>query len=280
MIIADADRLGLSELHQLRGRVGRGKHRAYCYMLMPDDRPLTEKARKRLEAIEKFSMLGAGFKIAMRDLEIRGAGNILGPEQSGHIAAVGYEMYCQLLEQAVRGLRNEPSTPRAGSTSVEIGITGTIPRAYIPSDARRLLAYRRLAEAQGVEELERARADMIDAYGDPPRPTIRLFLLAELRIACAGLGVRTVTRRDQDVVFVTQKAKRLADVLGKAPATVSGRPIEARISVVPSTTSDTHAEVYFRPPEKYLEPETLLAVLRKRLCPTVNPAGSPLAGSG
>lgn len=287
MIIADADRLGLAELHQLRGRVGRGKHRAYCYMLMPDDRPLTEKARKRLEAIEKFSMLGAGFKIAMRDLEIRGAGNILGPEQSGHIAAVGYEMYCQLLEQAVRGLRNEPAAPRASSTSVEIGITGTIPRAYIPSDARRLLAYRRLAEAQTPQDLDRSRADMIDAYGDPPKPTVRLFLLAELRVACAALGVRTVTRRDQDIVFVTPQAKRLADVLGQSPASAPGRPslapIQARISVVPSTTSDTNAEVYFRPPEKYLEPETLLAVLRKRLCLPVKPADSnastPLRGS-
>jgi transcription-repair coupling factor (superfamily II helicase) len=101
IIINNADRFGLSELHQLRGRVGRWKHRAYCYLLLPPDRPVTPVAAKRLKAIEEYSHLGAGFKIAMRDLEIRGAGNILGPEQSGHIAAVGYEMYCQLLEEAV-----------------------------------------------------------------------------------------------------------------------------------------------------------------------------------
>ncbi len=107
IIINNADRFGLSELHQLRGRVGRYKHRAYCYLLLPPDRPVTPVAAKRLKAIEEYSHLGAGFKIAMRDLEIRGAGNILGPEQSGHIATVGYEMYCQLLEEATRQLKNE-----------------------------------------------------------------------------------------------------------------------------------------------------------------------------
>jgi transcription-repair coupling factor (superfamily II helicase) len=115
IFINQADRFGLSELHQLRGRVGRYKNRAYCYLLLPADRPITPVAAKRLKAIEEYSHLGAGFKIAMRDLEIRGAGNILGPEQSGHIATVGYEMYCQLLEEATRQLKNQPkeSSPEA-----------------------------------------------------------------------------------------------------------------------------------------------------------------------
>ena len=117
IIINNADRFGLSELHQLRGRVGRWKHRAYCYLLLPADRPVTPVAAKRLKAIEEYSHLGAGFKIAMRDLELRGAGNILGPEQSGHIATVGYEMYCQLLEEATRQLKNEPKPTAPRRTS-------------------------------------------------------------------------------------------------------------------------------------------------------------------
>jgi transcription-repair coupling factor (superfamily II helicase) len=264
MIIADADRFGLAELHQLRGRVGRSKHRAYCYLLLPEDRPLTEPAKKRLQAIEQYSMLGAGFKIAMRDLEIRGAGNILGPEQSGHIAAVGYEMYCQLLDSAVRDLRNEAPPTVASRTSIEIGETGTIPKAYIPSDQRRLEAYRRLATALTREAIDKVRTDLADAYGDPPKPTVRLFLLAELRAACAQLAVRSVSIRDKDVVFLTTNAKPLAEKLAAAPAGQS-KAIEARVSILPSQTSDKVAEVYFRPPEKYLEPETLLGVLRKRL---------------
>jgi transcription-repair coupling factor (superfamily II helicase) len=235
-------------------------------MLLPEDRSLTDQAKKRLQAIEQYSMLGAGFKIAMRDLEIRGAGNILGPEQSGHIAAVGYEMYCQLLEGAVHELKNEKPPAKASSASVEIGLTGTIPKAYIPSDQRRLEAYRRIATASTRADLDKVRADMVAAYGDPPKATVRLFLLAELRAACAGLGVKTATLRGSDVVFLAPaaEARAVAERLAAVPAGQS-KAIEARVSVLASQTSDTLAEVYFRPPEKYLEPETLLGVLRKRL---------------
>ncbi len=265
MLIADADRFGLSELHQLRGRVGRSKHRAYCYLFLPESRSLTDHAKKRLAAIEQYSMLGAGFKIAMRDLEIRGAGNILGPEQSGHIAAVGYEMYCQLLETAVHELNSEAPVRKPSSASVEIGLGGIIPKTYIPSDARRLEAYRRIATAAAPTDLDKARADMAAAYGEPPRATVRLYLLAELRIACAALAVRTVTIRGSDVIFQTRNAKPLAQKLSTVPPGQS-KAIEAKVTVLPSKNSDTLADVYFRPPPKYLEPETLLAVLRKRLC--------------
>jgi transcription-repair coupling factor (superfamily II helicase) len=265
MIIDDADRFGLAQLHQLRGRVGRSKHRAYCYLLLPQERALTDQGKKRLAAIEQYSMLGAGFKIAMRDLEIRGAGNILGPEQSGHIAAVGYEMYCQLLEGAVHDLKAEAPRPKPSSTSIEIGLTGTIPRSYIPSDQRRLEAYRRIATAASRADLDKVKADMVAAYGDPPRITVRLFLLAELRTACAAMGVKTATLRGSDVVFLVTDARQVAEKLAAVPAGQT-KAIEARVSVLASQTSDTLAEVYFRPPEKYLEPETLLSVLRKRLC--------------
>src|SRR5690606_3328421 len=131
------------------------------------DRTMTETAVRRLRAIEEYAMLGAGFKIAMRDLEIRGAGNLRGAEQSGHISGVGYEMYCELLQQAGRELRKEPRTPRA-ETIIDVGFTGALTKQYIPSDQRRLDAYRRLSEVGTAEDLDHVRRDLTEAYGDPP----------------------------------------------------------------------------------------------------------------
>lgn len=206
MFINNADRFGLAELHQLRGRVGRYKHRAYCYMLLPEDRVIGEKGVKRLKAIEEFNMLGAGFKIAMRDLEIRGAGNILGPEQSGHIAAVGYEMYCQLLDQAVKTLTHEP-TQIVSETSIEIGLTGMIPKRYISSDARRMDAYRRIAVARTSEELNKLETELAQAYGLPlPAATRRLLDLAALRVAASMLHIRSVAVRGSDVLLRLKQA--------------------------------------------------------------------------
>ncbi len=264
MIVNRADAFGLADLHQLRGRVGRSKHRAYCYLLLPPDKTVKEIAQKRLKAIEQYSMLGAGFKIAMRDLEIRGAGNILGAEQSGHIAAVGYEMYCHLLENAVRELKSEPAPKTAGSVSVEIGVSGVIPRGYVPSDPRRLEAYRRLATATTAEQLERCRTDLGAAYGEPPRPTQRLFDLAELRIALSGLGVSTVTIREKDAVFLARDPEPLARALRESKAATA-----LRVSVLPPPKDGgADSEVYLRLPDNYQEPETLLRVLRHRLCGT------------
>ncbi len=262
MIINDGDRFGLADLHQLRGRVGRGKHRAYCYLLLPLDRTVKEVAQKRLKALEQFSMLGAGFKIAMRDLEIRGAGNILGAEQSGHIAAVGYEMYCHLLEEAVLDLKNEKRPDPPSACSVEIGVSGLIPRAYIPSEARRLEAYRRLATAADLAQLGQLRKDLVDAYGAPPRAADRLFDLAEVRVALAALGVKTCTIRERDVIFLAASGEKVAKQLVSAGA--SGAP-GATVRSLPPKSEGSLAEVYFRPPEQYLEPDTLLAVLRRRL---------------
>jgi transcription-repair coupling factor (superfamily II helicase) len=274
MIIDDADRFGLAELHQLRGRVGRSKHRAYCYLLLPNDRSVKEVAQKRLKAIEQYSMLGAGFKIAMRDLEIRGAGNILGEEQSGHIAAVGYDMYCQLLERTVKELGNEKPPEPPSSTAVEIGASGVIPRAYIPSDQRRLEAYRRLAIAPTLEQLARAREDLVGAYGALPGPAVRLFDLAELRIRASELGVKTLTIRDKDVVFFTSSAEALARLVkGNGP----GMADEATVRVLPPAQAGGLGEVYVRFPEAYLEAGTLLAVLRRRLGLTGPEKASPPA---
>jgi transcription-repair coupling factor (superfamily II helicase) len=258
MIIDDADRFGLADLHQLRGRVGRYKHRAYCYLLLPEDRPLKDTARQRLKAIEQFSMLGAGFKIAMRDLEIRGAGNILGPEQSGHIAAVGYDMYCQLLERSVKEMKNETvATPN--ETALEIGVTGVIPKGYIPSDQRRLEAYRRLSLAAGPDELRKVESDMTDAYGEPPAAVRRLLDLAEVRIGARLLGIRSMHLREKDLIMVTDQPHAVEARFKGAKGLATILP--------PQQGGNTGLhQVYWRPisPNAF-EPNTLVIILRKRL---------------
>ncbi len=255
MFIHNAHMFGLAELHQLRGRVGRWKHRAYCYMLLPEDRTITEDAMKRLKAIEDYSMLGAGFKIAMRDLEIRGAGNLLGAEQSGHIAAVGYEMYCQLLETAVGELKSVRRLSPI-DTSIDIGIAGSVPRGYIPSDGRRMEAYRRIGQADSLEALARVGADLASAYGDPPLSVKTLLELAELRLLSTELGIRSVTRKEQDIIFRTTRPRDLETAF-------SG--VQGSVRIVGQPDADGLAEVYFRPPPAFLEPKSLMTVLRRRL---------------
>jgi transcription-repair coupling factor (superfamily II helicase) len=246
ILINQADRFGLSELHQLRGRVGRYKHRAYCYLLLPADRPITPVAAKRLKAIEEYSHLGAGFKIAMRDLEIRGAGNILGPEQSGHIATVGYEMYCQLLEGAVRQLKQQPK-PTLPDAHVDIGITAILPKTYIPADRQRLDVYRRLTRCTDLQMLADLEKDVTDAFGEPPRQGMVLFALTELRLLAAMYGIESIIRKDPDVVLTVRDAM-------KAQAVLVGAPGSLRII--------DNGTIYLRMPKTYMEPETLLLVLR------------------
>jgi len=268
MIINMADQFGLSELHQLRGRVGRYKHRAYCYLLIPPDRPLTDIAARRLRALEEFSMLGAGFKIAMRDLEIRGAANLLGPEQSGHIAAVGYDMYCRLLESAARDLKAE-KPPEPTETTIDIGAAGHLPRVYIPNESRRLDAYRRLAVARSFEELAAAEKALIDAYGTPPAPARRLLEIAALRIGAHLAGVRSIHVREQDVIIRCDTPAPVVRALEGVKGTV--RPIAPR-------PGEKHHEVYFRPPSSFLDGASLLTVLRRRFAPhsgAADPASGP-----
>ena len=261
MFINDAHRFGLAELHQLRGRVGRYKHRAYCYLLLPQGKSVPEVARKRLRAIEEFSMLGAGFKISMRDLEIRGAGNILGAEQSGHIAAVGYDMYCQLLEQASRELQGERIT-KPSETTIEIGMPAAIPKRYIPSDPRRLDAYRRIATAETPAEIDRVEHDLRAAYGEPPKPAERLLDLARLRTAAALLGVRSIAAHDRDVILRTAEPETLTGALEGIKGTI--RTLSNR-----AARGDDLTQVFYRPPETrssaHLEPQTLLNTLKHRL---------------
>ena len=168
IFIDDANRYGLADLHQLRGRVGRDRRRAYCYLLVDPARSLTPDASRRLRAIEEFSEMGAGFAISMRDLEIRGAGNILGTQQSGHIATVGYELYCQLLEAAVRRLRNLPPKLEI-DVVIELPGEAYLPRSYVPDLRAKIDIYRRLARTFDEEGLQAMRAEMEDRFGKLPR---------------------------------------------------------------------------------------------------------------
>jgi transcription-repair coupling factor (superfamily II helicase) len=181
MFINQADNYGLADLHQLRGRVGRYKHRAYAYMLLDGEKAVTPNASRRLKAIEEFTELGAGFKIAMRDLEIRGAGNILGTQQSGHIAAVGYELYCQLLENAVRGLKNMPVKTHL-EVNIDLPWPAVLPRDYVPGQKQKIEVYRRLSRIRRVERLNDFKNEMRDRFGPIPEPVEWLLRLAELRI--------------------------------------------------------------------------------------------------
>jgi transcription-repair coupling factor (superfamily II helicase) len=191
IFINQADNYGLADLHQLRGRVGRYKHRAYAYMLLDSDRTITPTAARRLKAVEEFTELGAGFKIAMRDLEIRGAGNILGTEQSGHIAAVGYELYCQLLEGAVRRLKNLPLRAPLEVT-LDLPWPAFLPRDYVPGQRLKIEVYRRLARVRKLEKLADFTNELRDRFGPIPEPAVWLLRLAELRVLAARWHVGAV----------------------------------------------------------------------------------------
>ncbi|MFH1923494.1 MAG: TRCF domain-containing protein, partial [Planctomycetota bacterium] len=200
IFIDEADRYGLADLHQLRGRVGRYKHRAYCYLLIDPNKHITPNAARRLRAVEEFSDLGAGFALAMRDLEIRGAGNILGTQQSGHIAVVGYELYCQLLEEAVRRLKKLPART---SVDVEVNLPceAYVPRSYVPDMRLKIDLYRRLARVSTEPELIDLRAEFEDRFGSPPPEVERLLALTELRIAAHRWKINSIRMEDHYVVF-------------------------------------------------------------------------------
>lgn len=213
IFIDEADRYGLADLHQLRGRVGRHKNRAYAYLLLSPDRTVTPEASRRLKAIEEFTELGAGFKIALRDLEIRGAGNILGAQQSGHIAAVGYEMYCQLLENSVRQLKQLPAkTPL--DVNIDLPWPAYLPHDYVPGAKQRLEVYRRLARVRDAVKLDDFRQELRDRYGPPPETAEWLLRQAELRILATKWGVTNIHRIAKDVVL-TYRSKRLMQKLAE-----------------------------------------------------------------
>ena len=194
ILINRAERHGLSELYQLRGRVGRSNRRAYAYLLIPPENELTEIARRRLAALKEFSDLGAGFKIAALDLELRGAGNMLGGEQSGHIEAVGFELYTSMLEAAVKEMKGEASEERP-ATALNLGIALRIDESYVPEENQRLRLYKKIAGASTEAAVNEVRAEMEDRYGAPPDATVYLLEAAMLRLECERIGIAQVDRK-------------------------------------------------------------------------------------
>ncbi|HEY2039563.1 MAG TPA: transcription-repair coupling factor [Edaphobacter sp.] len=224
IIINRSDRHGLSELYQLRGRVGRSNRRAYAYLLIPPETELTEIARRRLAALKEFSDLGAGFKIAALDLELRGAGNMLGGEQSGHIEAIGFEMYTSMLEEAVRKIKGEEDRPAHATTAVNLGISVRIDADYIPEENQRLRMYKRIAGAETLPELEEVRAELKDRYGTLPDSVQNLLSAGEIRLHAQQLGIAQIDRKRTQLelnkvkTFVEMLHVKFAERDGEAPA--------------------------------------------------------------
>ncbi len=194
ILINRAERHGLSELYQLRGRVGRSNRRAYAYLLIPPENELTEIARRRLAALKEFSDLGAGFKIAALDLELRGAGNMLGGEQSGHIEAVGFELYTSMLEAAVKELKGESADERP-ATQLNLGIALRIDESYVPEENQRLRLYKKIAGAASEAAIGEIRSEIEDRYGAPPDATVYLLEAALLRLECERIGIAQIDRK-------------------------------------------------------------------------------------
>ncbi len=200
ILINRADRLGLSELYQLRGRVGRSNRRAYAYLMIPKEVELTPIARRRLAALKEFSDLGAGFKIAALDLELRGAGNLLGGEQSGHIEAIGFELYTQMLDRAVREMKGEVA-PDEAETQLNLGLNIRIPAEYIPEENQRLRMYKRVAGVETESQLSDVGAELQDRYGEPPQAVRNLLDYASLKLLCMRVGVNAIERKRDFVTF-------------------------------------------------------------------------------
>jgi transcription-repair coupling factor (superfamily II helicase) len=256
MFIDDADRYGLADLHQLRGRVGRYKHRAYCYLLVNEDRHLSPEAARRLRAIEEFSQMGAGFALAMRDLELRGAGNILGTQQSGHIAMVGYEMYCALLERAVRQLKKMPARE---SVDVNIDLPGEafLPRNYVPDMRAKVDLYRRLARFTSEAAVDDFASELSDRFGPVPAVVEHLLELARLRIWAHSWGINEIrvegsyavlgyTSREKIQRLVTRSGRRL-------------RIADASSAYLPLTDRATGAAGAFDEVKSLLQPDARAA---------------------
>jgi transcription-repair coupling factor (superfamily II helicase) len=205
MIIERSDTLGLSQLHQLRGRVGRSRERAYAYFLYPPDKPLTETAHERLATLAQHSDLGGGMAIAMKDLEIRGAGNLLGGEQSGHIADVGFDLYVRLVGEAVSEFRQGQSpggeVEPVDEVRIELPVDAHLPHDYVPSERLRLEMYKRLAEVREDDDVDLLREEMRDRYGEPPGPVERLLAVARFRGRCRRARVSEVTVQGKFIRF-------------------------------------------------------------------------------
>ena len=197
LIIYDADHFGLSQLYQMRGRVGRSSRLAYAYFTVRPGKVLSEQAQKRLDAIREFTEFGSGFRIAMRDLELRGAGNLLGPQQSGHLANIGYDLYCKLLEEAVLEAQGKTPEPnRDVETRMDVHVNAYLPAEYVTGDRQRLEVYKRIASIRTAEQRDDIEDELIDRFGDEPQCVANLVAVAYLKAMCQRIGIDRVIQSD------------------------------------------------------------------------------------
>ena len=236
MIIERADTLGLSQLHQLRGRVGRSRERAYAYFLYPQEKPMTETAHERLATLAQHSDLGGGMAIAMKDLEIRGAGNLLGGEQSGHIADVGFDLYVRLVGEAVHEFKGG-GEPDLGEVRIELPVDAHLPHEYIPSERLRLEMYKRLAEVRLDEDVDLLREEMVDRYGEPPIEVQSLLFVALFRARARRAGIKEVTIAGRNVRFapVVLPDSRVVRLQRMYPKSIVKPPVETLLVPRPLT---------------------------------------------
>jgi transcription-repair coupling factor (superfamily II helicase) len=259
LIVDRADVFGLSQLYQIRGRVGRARERAYAYLLYSSAATLTTEAAHRLAALSDYTELGAGFKIAMRDLELRGAGNLLGDEQSGHVAALGFELYMQMLDEAVRAMApDEEGDELPEPVRLDVNVDAYVPADYIPYEQAKVDVHRRIAGAREVAELHELKRELTDRFGEPPEPLQNLLDLQQARIKLGQAGARNVTFR-QGRLAVTPieldsvRARKLRDQ-------IPGSLYEAGRSQLSVRVPDDPAERF---PAVVRAADALLAVTRE-----------------
>ncbi|HOJ11640.1 MAG TPA: transcription-repair coupling factor [Clostridiales bacterium] len=219
IIVEDADRMGLAQLYQLRGRVGRSNRLAYAYITYKKDKVLTEIAEKRLQTIKEFTEFGSGFKIAMRDLELRGAGNLLGPEQHGHIESVGYDMYCRLLDEAIRELKGELPVEREIEVTIDLNVNAYIDDEYINRELQKIEMYKKIASIRDEQDVIDIRDELLDRYGDLPAPVENLVDIAYIKALSGELGITSITEKDGAVILQLRNDKSISfEIIGKLAA--------------------------------------------------------------
>lgn len=217
IIVEDADRMGLAQLYQLRGRVGRSNRLAYAYITYKKDKIVAEIAEKRLQAIKEFTELGSGFKIAMRDMEIRGAGNLLGPEQHGHMESVGYDMYCRLLDEAVSELKGEPIKKEESEITIDINVSAYIDDSYIGVEGKKIEMYKKIASLHDSQDALDIEDELMDRYGELPEPVRNLISIAHIKAIAASLGFTSVSEKNDTVTFQLANAKNInIQAIGRA----------------------------------------------------------------
>ena len=253
MIVLDADRFGLAQLHQLRGRVGRSGRMAYAYLMYTRDKNLNEIAEKRLRAIKEFTEFGSGFKIAMKDLELRGAGNLLGTEQSGHMINVGYELYCKMLEEAVEEAQGKQPLPQAEETAFSLSIPAVISKRYIENEVLRLQMYKKIAMIENDEDEAEIIDELLDRFGDIPRDTMNLIKISKIRAMAGKLGIKEILQQGYKAIFKLWENAKLTEGIMAALVSQYGEKMMINGGKEPFIRLTVNKEPPLKAIEKFLQ---------------------------